>query len=97
MGTAMADKGYYLHEEGQGRYFNAWSLVHFSVGVLTWTVLRNQLAGLVIHTAYEAVEGDFFPWYHRDRSMANHVGDTVAFLAGSLLASFVGVGEKPAK
>lgn len=91
----MADKAYYFHEEGQGQYFNAWSLVHFSVGVMAWTVLRNQLAGLAIHTVYESVEGEFFPSDHRDRSMTNHVGDTIAFMAGSFLASYVGVGESP--
>jgi len=87
--------GHYFHEEGQGQLFNAWSLVHFSVGVLSWTLLRSQLAGLVAHTIYESVEGEFFPSDHRDRSMTNHIGDTVAFLAGSSLASLGGGGEEP--
>lgn len=90
----MAKESYRYHEEGQGRFFNAWTLVHFSVGVLSWTVLRSQVAGLLIHTIYESIEGDFFPSEHRDRSMNNHVGDTVAFVAGSYLASMLGVGEE---
>ena len=90
----MAKSSYRYHEAGQGRAFNAWSLVHFSVGVLSWTVLRSQVAGLIMHTVYESVEGRFFPSDQRDRSITNHVGDTVAFLAGSLLASAIGVGEE---
>ena len=90
----MAKDGYLFYEKGQGNFFNAWSLVHFSMGVISWTFLRSQVAGLVIHTVYEAVEGEFFPWYYRDRSMVNHVGDTVAFMAGSALASVVGIGEE---
>ncbi len=86
--------GFFFNEAGQGRWFNAWSLVHFSVGVLSWTLLRSQLAGLVVHTVYESVEGEFFPSDHRDRSMENHLGDTVAFMAGSGLASLLGVGEE---
>jgi hypothetical protein len=82
-------------EVGQGRLLNAWSLVHFATGVLSWTVFHNQLLGLAGHTAYEMVEGGLFPSAHRDRSMTNHVGDTLAFLAGSVLASQLGVGEEP--
>ena len=90
----MEEESYRYHEEGQGRFFNAWTLVHFSVGVLSWTALRSQVMGLVLHTIYESIEGDFFPSDHRDRSMNNHVGDTIAFLAGSAIASAVGVGEE---
>jgi hypothetical protein len=90
----MATDSYRYHEEGQGRYFNAWTLVHFSTGVWAWTVLRSQLGGLLIHTIYEAIEGDYFPSDHRDRSIKNHVGDTLAFLAGSSLAQVLGVGEE---
>lgn len=95
MARSSAD-GYYFHEDGQNQFFNAWTLVHFSVGVLSWTVLRSEAVGLALHTVYEGVEGNFFPSDHRDRSMKNHVGDTIAFLGGSLLARLVGVGVDPA-
>jgi len=82
------------YEDGQGNYFNSWSLVHFSVGVLSWVLLRNQVSGLFIHTVYESVEGEFFASDERDLSMENHIGDTVAFLSGSFLASALKIGEK---
>lgn len=75
-------------EGPQGRLFNEWSLAHVLSGFL-WARLapRHPLAGLAAHTGYEAVEGNFFPDWARDRSMRNHVGDSAAFLVGMRLGS----------
>lgn len=67
-------------------YFNEWSIAHVGWGVV-WQLLfpDHRLAGLVVHTIYESIEGHIFPAKDRDVSMANHVGDTAAFAAGMLV------------
>jgi hypothetical protein len=44
------------------------------------------IPAVLIHTAYESVEGYLFPIENRDASMMNHVGDTIAFMAGWAVA-----------
>ena len=80
----MARPWYY--EGGQGNLFNEWSLSHFVWGIVAQAAFGSMLPGLAIHTAYELAEGDIYPRAGRDRSMVNHAGDTLAFVAGQLIA-----------
>lgn len=66
-------------------FFNEWTWTHFAWGLGSWRFTKSHLTGLAAHTLYEFVEGDIFPVEARDVSLENHVGDTVAFLAGSVL------------
>lgn len=68
--------------------FNEWTIAHVASGVL-WGMMKPgaMLTGVAAHTAYEMVEGNIFPRDDRDVSMRNHLGDTLAFVAGMLLGS----------
>lgn len=66
---------------------------------MAWGVIGYRLTGqftapLVLHTMYEAIEGQLFPDASRDVSMRNHLGDTIAFAAGLGLAAYIEHGEK---
>lgn len=76
---------WYFEKTGPA-FFNEWSLAHVGWGVV-WQLLfpGRLLAGLVVHTIYESIEGYIFPAEFRDVSMRNHVGDTIAFAAGTLV------------
>jgi hypothetical protein len=76
-------------EHGQGRVFNVWSLAHVGSGVASFIAWRSYLPGIVLHTAYELMEDRIYPYHGRDRSMANHIGDTVAFVAGQLAGAWL--------
>ena len=65
--------------------FNVWTWTHFAWGLVSWPLTKSHVMGLVAHTAYEFIEGDIFPVEARDVSLENHVGDTIAFLAGSIV------------
>ena len=70
-------------------FFNKWSITHVGWGI-AWQLMfpDRYLAGLVVHTIYESIEGYIFPREDRDPSLRNHVGDTVCFGAGMLAASW---------
>ena len=74
-------------EGSQGAYFNEWSLSHFLWGVLIWEITRSHLVSLGLHTLYEIYEGQLFPVQARDTSLENHLGDSLAFVAGTYAAS----------
>ena len=69
--------------------FNEWSWTHFAWGLASWRLTKNHWVGLAGHTLYEAVEGEIFPVEARDTSFENHVGDTLAFLAGRVVAEIL--------
>jgi hypothetical protein len=50
-------------------------LYHFS---------KSLAVTLILHTFYEMIEGQIFPLESRDTSFENHVGDSLASLAGAL-------------
>ena len=79
----------WYYERGQGRLLNEWSLVHFAWGVAAQLFFRQWWPGLALHTAYELLEDYVYPYEGRDRSLTNNVGDTIAFLAGQLLAAWL--------
>lgn len=80
----------WYYEGGQGRVFNAWSLSHVAWGVAAYPAFgRRYWPGLVLHTAYELVEDRIYPRKGRDRSMANHVGDTIAFVGGQFVGAWL--------
>lgn len=72
----------WFHETPRPHLFNEWSWTHFAWGMASSGLIRSDLSALAAHTAYEALEGGLFPVQHRDTSMLNHVGDTLAFMAG---------------
>ena len=72
----------WFHETPEPHLFNEWTWTHFAWGMASAGFARTWWSALLLHTMYEAVEGRIFPLKHRDASMLNHVGDTVAFLAG---------------
>ena len=72
----------WYHETAQAKLFNEWTWTHFAWGMVSAGMVRTWWQALLLHTVYEAVEGQVFPSQHRDVSMRNHVGDTVAFMAG---------------
>jgi hypothetical protein len=76
----------WYHETVGPQFFNEWTIVHVVTGAL-WGAIwpRRVLSGMVAHTLYEMVEGKLFPVDQRDVSMRNHVGDSLAFLAGMML------------
>jgi hypothetical protein len=49
----------------------------------------DEFTALAGHTPYGAVEGRIFPNPYRDTSFLNRVGDTLAFIAGRLLAGLL--------
>jgi hypothetical protein len=76
---------WYFEKTGPA-YFNEWSLAHVAWGALfQYLFPGRQVAGLVLHTIYESIEGRIFPAEFRDISMQNHLGDTAAFVAGMLV------------
>lgn len=78
-------KPWYFEKTGPA-FFNKWSLTHVGWGAVFQLFFPNRhLAGLVVHTIYESIEGYIFPAAFRDVSMRNHVGDTIAFAAGMSL------------
>jgi len=75
---------WYFEKTGPA-FFNEWSLAHVGWGALFQFLFPGRhLAGLALHTFYEAIEGHIFPAEFRDVSMRNHVGDTAAFVTGML-------------
>lgn len=80
--AAPPKKPWYFEKTGPS-FFNAWSLAHVGWGFLFQQMFPDRyVAGLVLHTLYESMEGSIFPAQFRDVSMRNHVGDTIAFAAG---------------
>lgn len=76
------ERPWYFEKTGPA-FFNEWSLTHVGGGALFQLLFPDRkVAGLVLHTIYEAIEGYIFPAAFRDVSMRNHVGDTLAFVAG---------------
>jgi hypothetical protein len=73
------------HEKAGPAFFNAWTLTHVAWGFIAERAVSFGIA-MAAHFAYEMVEGEIFPAEDRDISMANHVGDTVGFIAGFYLA-----------
>lgn len=76
----------WFHETPAPNLFNEWTWTHFAWGLASARLVRSHLIALAAHTGYEAIEGRIFPDPHRDVSLLNHVGDSVAFLAGRLVA-----------
>jgi hypothetical protein len=85
----MPQRPWYFETPGPS-LVNEWTIVHFATGAL-WGAAKPDaiLTGLVGHTAYEMIEGSLFPIEDRDVSMRNHVGDSLAFLAGMIVAKLV--------
>lgn len=79
----------WFHEHGYGQLWNEWTWTHVAWGMISYKLTGGYFIGLVVHTVYELVEEKIFPDANRDISMTNHVGDTIAFLAGSRLAQYV--------
>jgi len=76
----------WYHETIGPRFFNEWSLVHVATGALWGAIFPGRIkTGMLAHTLYEMIEGQIFPIEHRDVSFRNHVGDSLAFLAGMLV------------
>lgn len=75
----------FIRESPGPAYFNHWTLAHIFWGVVAARYHLQFAEALILHTGYEGIEGYFFT--HRDESMENHVGDTIAFAAGFLAAS----------
>lgn len=70
-------------EDPAPHVLNRWSLVHVATGAAFGAAFPGRyLAGFVLHSAYEAVEGRLFPIEQRDASFRNHVGDSLTFLLG---------------
>lgn len=81
----MAEQPWY-HETIGPQFFNEWTVVHVATGALWGAIFpRRFVSGMIVHTLYELVEGRIFPVEHRDTSLRNHVGDSLAFLVGELL------------
>lgn len=81
---------WYFEKTGPA-FFNEWSITHVGWGALFQFLFPNRyVTGLVLHTIYESIEGHIFPAEFRDTSTRNHVGDTIAFAAGMLVASSPG-------
>jgi hypothetical protein len=79
------EKKWWFEDPGPA-FFNRWSFAHVGWGVVFQLLFPERyLAGLVVHTIYESIEGYIFPREDRDTSMRNHVGDTAAFAAGMLV------------
>ncbi len=76
----------WYHEAAGPQYFNAWTVTHVLWGAVAARYLPLVTA-LVLHTLYEAIESELFPAESRDVSLCNHVGDTVGFTAGYLVAA----------
>jgi hypothetical protein len=84
---AKDDSKPWYFEDPTPRLFNEWSLVHLATGFIYGQIRPNDYLGaLLVHTAYEVVEGQIFPVAMRDTSMRNHIGDTVA-MAGNWFAN----------
>jgi len=62
--------------------FNRWSVAHLSVGAIAKRNGVPFLPALLAHTFYEYHEDKVFTRETRDKSMLNHIGDTIAFVAG---------------
>lgn len=84
MNAERAPQPWYF-ESTQGAYFNEWTWTHFAWGLVSWHFLRSHPVGVLLHTVYEIFEGSVFPGPTRDVSFQNHMGDTAAFLAGSVV------------
>lgn len=71
----------WYHEQAGPQLFNEWTWTHFAWGAVSARAV-DWTTAVALHTLYELVEGALFPRAHRDVSAKNHVGDTLAFLAG---------------
>lgn len=71
----------WFHETVGPGFTNEWTITHVAWGMLSARYL-GPWGALAAHTLYELVEGRIFPDPHRDVSMRNHVGDTLAFMMG---------------
>ena len=76
----------WFHETAGPSPFNEWTWTHVAWGVASAKLTGDEFAALAAHTLYEAVEGWIFPGPYRDVSFVNHVGDTLAFVAGRIVA-----------
>lgn len=78
----------WFYETPEPHFFNEWTQAHLGSGV-AWGLAfpESYVGGFAVHTLYEMVEGRLFSIDMRDVSMRNHVGDTIAFLAGAWLGS----------
>jgi hypothetical protein len=72
----------WYHETTAPRLFNEWTWTHFAWGMVSAGLVSSWWMALLAHTFYEAIESQIFPVQNRDVSWTNHVGDTVAFMAG---------------
>ncbi len=81
----------WYYEAGQRRLFNSWSLAHLAWGVAAYWVFQQYWPGITLHMAYELLEDVISPRPPggRDPSFINHLGDTIAFIAGQLLAAWL--------
>lgn len=74
----------WFYETTEPALFNEWTWSHFFWGLLSASTVRSDVTAIGAHTVYEMIEGWIFPWEYRDISMLNHIGDTVAFIAGRI-------------
>lgn len=76
----------WFHETAGPSLLNEWTWTHVAWGVASAKLTGDEFTALAAHTLYEAVEGRIFPDPYRDVSFVNHVGDTLAFIAGRIVA-----------
>ena len=75
----------WYHETVGPLLVNKWTVTHVAWGVASVKYVDSFWLALGLHTLYEMVEGGIFPLPHRDVSMLNHVGDSLAFVVGRLV------------
>ena len=77
----MMDRPWWYESAGPSLW-NEWTWTHITWGMIAREWTDSFLLALAVHTLYEMGEGRIFPREHRDVSARNHLGDTVAFMAG---------------
>jgi len=83
----------WYHETTSAKLFNEWTWTHVVWGMVSAGLIRQWWMALLAHTIYEAVEGNIFPVQNRDVSWTNHMGDSVAFMAGRVAMQVGRVGR----
>lgn len=85
----MATPVPWFHETPSPNLWNEWTWTHIAWGVVAYRLTGEYLMPLVAHTLYEVIESYVFPDPHRDVSMLNHIGDTLAFVGGLELGRYI--------
>ena len=72
----------WYHETPEAHFFNEWTVTHLAWGALSNHFIDSDVLAIALHTTYEYIEADLFPREHRDVSLENHIGDSLAFILG---------------